>query len=109
MRYFVHIVLDAENDIWDIYRYIAHNDSVEKADRLIDNLNKTMMSLEAFALRGHCPPELERVGIRDFKEIFFKPYRIIYQTVAPDVFVYCILDGRRQLTELLQERLLRSE
>lgn len=109
MKYSVHVVLDAENDLWDIYRYVAQNDSVEKADRLIDNLNETMMSLGAFALRGHCPPELERVGIRDFKEIFFKPYRIIYQALSSDVFIYCILDGRRQLTDILQERLLRSE
>ncbi|MGD0887433.1 MAG: type II toxin-antitoxin system RelE/ParE family toxin [Thermodesulfovibrionales bacterium] len=109
MKYSVHVILDAENDLWDIYRYVAQNDSVEKADRLIDNLNETMMSLEAFPLRGHCPPELERVGIVDFKEIFFKPYRIMYQTVASDVFIYCILDGRRQLTDILQERLLRSE
>jgi len=109
MRYSVHVVLDAENDLWDIYRYAAQNDSVEKADRLIDKLNETMMSLEAFALRGHCPPELERVGTKYFKEIFFKPYRIIYQTIASDVFVYCILDGRRQLRELLQERVLRLE
>jgi len=109
MKYSVHVVLDAENDLWDIYRYVAQNDSVEKADRLIDNLSETMMSLETFALRGHCPPELERVGIKDYKEIFFKPYRIIYQTAASDVFIYCILDGRRQLTDLLQERMLRPE
>jgi toxin ParE1/3/4 len=109
MKYSVHVILDAENDLWDIYRYVAQNDSIEKAVQLIDNLKEIMMSLEAFPLRGHCPPELERVGVRDFKEIFFKPYRIIYQTIASDVFIYCILDGRRQLTDILQERLLRFE
>ena len=109
MKYSVHVVLDAETDLWDLYHYVAQSDSVEKADRLIDNLNETIKSLEAFSLRGHCPPELERVGIRDFKEILFKPYRIIYQAAASDVFIYCILDGRRQLTDILQERLLRPE
>jgi toxin ParE1/3/4 len=82
---------------------------VEKADRLIDKLHETMLTLEAFPLRGHCPPELERIGILEFEEILFKPYRIIYQTIASDVFIFCIFDGRRQLTDLLQERLLRSE
>ncbi|MBF0505629.1 MAG: type II toxin-antitoxin system RelE/ParE family toxin [Nitrospirae bacterium] len=109
MKYSVHVVIDAENDLWDIYRYVAQNDSVEKADRLLDNLAGTMKSLEDLPLRGHCPPELERIGILEFREIFFKPYRIIYRTIVSDVFVYCVLDGRRQLADILQERLLRSE
>jgi toxin ParE1/3/4 len=109
MKYSVRVVADAENDLWDLYRYVAQNDSIDKADRLIDNLNETMLSLESFPLRGHCPPELERIGIFDFKEVLFKPYRIIYQVAASEVFIYCILDGRRQLSEILQERLLRPE
>lgn len=109
MKYAVHVVLDAENDLWDIYRYVAGNDSVEKADRLIDALHQTMKTLEDFPLRGHCPPELERIGVLEFREIFFKPYRIIYQITSSDVFIYCVLDGRRQLTDILQERLLRAE
>jgi toxin ParE1/3/4 len=109
MKYSVHVVIDAENDLWDLYRYVAQNDSVEKADQLLHNLESTMMGLEDFPLRGHHPPELERIGILEFREIFFKPYRIIYQTIASDVFVYCVLDGRRQLVDILQERLLRSD
>lgn len=109
MKYSVHVIRDAENDLWDIYRYVADNDSVEKADRLIDTLHQTMKTLEASPLRGHCPPELERIGVLEFREIFFKPYRIIYQITSPDVFIYCVLDGRRQLTDSFQERPLRSE
>jgi len=109
MKYFIHVVLDAENDLWDIYRYVAQNDSVEKADHLLDNLHETMMSLKSFPLRGHCPPELERIGVLEFKEIFYKPYRIIYQTISSDVFIYCILDRRRQFGDILQDRLLRAE
>jgi len=109
MKYSVHVVIDAENDLWDIYRYVAQNDSVERIDQLIDNLNCTATSLETLPLRGHCPPELERIGILEFKEILFKPYRIIYQIIASDVFIHCVLDGRRQVIDILQERLFRSE
>jgi toxin ParE1/3/4 len=74
---------------------------------LLDNIEKIMVSLETVPQRGHCPPELERVGIFEFREIFFKPYRIIYQVIKSDVFVHCVLDGRRNLQDILQERLLR--
>ena len=59
------------------------------------------------ANRGHIPPELERVGVYEYREIYFKPYRIIYQIVESDVYIHCVLDSRRDLEDLLQERLLR--
>lgn len=107
MKYTVYLVADAESDLLDIYRYVAWNDSSAKADMLLDNIEKIMVSLETVPQRGHCPPELERVGIFEFREIFFKPYRIIYQVIKSDVFVHCVLDGRRNLQDILQERLLR--
>jgi toxin ParE1/3/4 len=107
MKFTVSLVADAEADLLDIYRYVARNDSLLKADRLLDSIEKTILSLETMPLRGHYPPELERVGVFEFREIFFKPYRIIYQVVKVDVFVHCVLDGRRSLQDLLQERILR--
>lgn len=107
MRVRVYLVADAERDLLDIYRYVAQNDSIEKADRLLENLEKTIMKLETMPLRGHFPPELERIGVLEFREIFFKPYRIIYQVVKSDVYVHCVLDGRRDLQDLLQKRVLR--
>jgi toxin ParE1/3/4 len=107
MKYAVHLVVDAEIDLSEIYLYVAQSDSVERADRLLNNLENTIMKLEAIPLRGYRPPELERVGVRDFREVFFKPYRIIYQVIHFDVFVHCVLDGRRDLQDLLQQRVLR--
>ncbi len=107
MRFTVHLLEDAEKDLLDIYQYIAINDSVEQADRLLDQLEETVQKLETFPLRGHIPPELERIGVFDFKEINFKPFRIIYEIRKSEVFVHSVLDGRRDLQELLQKRVLR--
>ena len=108
MKYSVYVVEEADRDLQEIYRYVLRNDSPEKADRLLANLEKTVMKLEALPLRGHIPPELERIGVMEYREIFFKPYRIIYQVTEGTVYVYCVLDGRRDLQDLLQERLLRA-
>ncbi|MCG8343889.1 MAG: type II toxin-antitoxin system RelE/ParE family toxin, partial [Chlorobiales bacterium] len=58
--------------------------------------------------RGHCPPELERIHVREYREIHFKPYKIIYRMHEQKVFIYGVLDGRRNLQELLIERLIRA-
>lgn len=107
MKYSVFVVEEAEQDLQEIYRYVLRNDSPEKADRLLANLEKTVMKLDALPLRGHTPPELERIDVMEYREVFFKPYRIIYQVTERTVYVYCVLDGRRDLQDLLQERLLR--
>jgi len=107
MRFTVNLVIDAETDLFDIYLYVAQHDSVEKADRLLGYLEKTIMRLVTSPLRGSYPPELERIGVFEFREIFYKPYRIIYQVVKSKVHVHCVLDGRRDLQDLLQYRLLR--
>jgi toxin ParE1/3/4 len=107
MKFSVLLVEDAEKDLWEIYLYVAQNDSVEKVDRLLDNLERAILKLETLPERGHFPPELERIGVREYREIFFKPYRIIYQVIRSEVFVHCVLDGRRDLQDLLQRRVLR--
>jgi toxin ParE1/3/4 len=107
MKYAVHLVEDAEKDLFDIYRYVALNDSPEKAEKLLDYLEQTILKLETFPERGHYPPELERIGVREYREVFYKPYRIVYQIMKSEVFIHCVLDGRRDLQDLLQNRVLR--
>ncbi|MCW8797246.1 MAG: type II toxin-antitoxin system RelE/ParE family toxin [Chlorobium sp.] len=108
MKYGVFLSSDAEGDILDIWRYVANHDSSESANRLFDAIQETCLSLERFPDRGHCPPELERIHVREYREIHFKFYRIIYRIHDQKVFIYCVLDGRRSLQELLVERLIRT-
>lgn len=107
MKYQVHLIAEAGEDLIGIHHFVALNDSPERADKLLANLEETCMSLDELPNRGHVPPELERIAIDDYLEIHYKPYRIIYQVISKRVFVHCVLDGRRHLDELLQERLLR--
>ena len=107
MKYTVYIVADAEDDLFDIYRHIASADSLAKAERVIHKLQELIVSLEELPDRGHLPPELEFISVPDYKEVHYKPYRVIYQIVGKDVYVHCVLDGRRDMQSLLQERLFR--
>jgi len=104
----VFIVDDADRDLFDIYSYIARHDSVEHAEYVFSAIQNTILGLSTLSSRGHVPPELERIGIFEYLEVHFKPYRVIYQIRDREIYVHCVLDGRRSLQELLQERLIRS-
>jgi toxin ParE1/3/4 len=108
MKHAVYLISDAEADIFEIYHYILRQNSPEKADHIFNKLQEACSSLETMAMRGHVPPELDRISVHEYREIHFKPYRIIYSIFANQVFIHCVLDRRRDLDDLLHHRLLRS-
>ncbi len=107
MRFRVLLAEDAERDIEDIYRYIASHDSVANADRVLTALEDACASLVEMPERGNIPKELTSLGITDYRETHYKPYRVIYRITGRDVIVYCVVDGRRDMQALLERRLLR--
>lgn len=98
---------DAEDDLFDIYTFVAMSDSVEGADRLLSALRRTCQKLRTLPLRGKIPAELFQIGVVEFREPHYKPYRVIYSLQSRTVYVHCVLDGRRDIQTILQERLLR--
>jgi len=107
VNFAVSLMQDAEDDIFDIYQFVKKNDSEESATCLLTQLEELCFSLGKLSSRGHVPPELERINVTKFMELHFKPYRIIYEVDRDRVFVHCVLDGRRNLQDLLERRLLR--
>jgi toxin ParE1/3/4 len=107
MKYQVKVLAEAEDDIFQIYKYIMINDSVNHAEYVFEQLEKFCLSLNSNPERGHFPPELEWAAITHYREIHFKPYRIIYEIEGKRVFIHCVFDGRRDLQQLLEQRLLR--
>jgi toxin ParE1/3/4 len=106
-RYRVRLTEDAEKDLIDIYHYIARQDSVVNAEYVLDQLESLCSRLAELPERGHVPPELDRIGVTNYREVYFKPYRVIYEAIRQDVFIHCIIDGRRDMPSLLQRRLIR--
>ena len=108
MNYKVNIIADAEEDLFEIYKFVFLNDSEDNAEKLYSKLYEKCHTLHNYPQRGHNIPELIEIGIDEFLEINYKPYRIIYNIIGKEVFIHCILDSRRELQKLLQERLLRE-
>jgi toxin ParE1/3/4 len=108
MPFAVLLTIDAARDLNELYDYIALHDSPRKADNVLKQIEKTFSTLSEFPERGVYPQELLKIGIREYREIFFKPYRIIYRVMDQNVYVLLIVDGRRDMQLLLQRRLLEA-
>lgn len=106
MRFEVVLTEDAEHDLEDLHRYIATYDSLENADRVLERLLRVAENLAIDPERGSVPKELRSLGIKEYRQLFFKPYRVIYRVVDVRVVVYLIADGRRDMQSLLSRRLL---
>ena len=96
----------AEQDLESIYDYIAEFDSLPNAEHVLDELMEVVQGLAQFPERGSYPTELVALGIKEYRQTAFKPYRVIYRVVDNQVVIYLIADGRRDMQSVLARRLL---
>jgi toxin ParE1/3/4 len=86
--------------------YFARHDSPQSAKRVLSRILDVADSLARDPIRGSTPQELRELGEHEYRQIFFKPYRLIYRVVKNQVVVYIVADGRRDMQILLARRLL---
>jgi plasmid stabilization system protein ParE len=96
----------AATDLATIIEYIARDDIVS-ASSVLDKVEQTASSLRTMPMRGRVVPELAAFGIREYREIIVSPWRMIYRVAGKTVNVLAVVDGRRNLEDLLLERLVR--
>ncbi|MDP3334944.1 MAG: type II toxin-antitoxin system RelE/ParE family toxin [Methylococcaceae bacterium] len=93
-------------DLLDINDYYLVEVDDKVAENIIADLEIAINSLAELTDRGSVPKELLSLGIRQYRQIIIKPYRIIYEPLPDNVIVHAILDGRRDISSLLAQRLV---
>jgi toxin ParE1/3/4 len=96
----------AERDLSLLVGYIAEGDSLDKAEHVLAKLTGLIESLAEHAERGVVVNELRAIGITQYQQLVWKPYRVVYEIEGDTVFVMVVADGRRDMQTLLQRRLL---
>ncbi|MGD0736066.1 MAG: type II toxin-antitoxin system RelE/ParE family toxin [Terracidiphilus sp.] len=108
MNHTLRITRGAERDLEEIASWIAEHDSPAAASYVLDRLLQTAQSVAALPQRGSRPKELPlEIGL-EVHQVFFKPYRVIYEILHDQVIVQLIADGRRSFQSLLLRRLTES-
>ncbi|MFA7667309.1 MAG: type II toxin-antitoxin system RelE/ParE family toxin [Burkholderiaceae bacterium] len=105
-RYEVLLTRGAEQDLESIHDYIAEFDSLANANHVLDRLMEVVDRLARFPERGSYPRELVALGIKEYRQTGFKPYRVIYRVIGSRVVIYLIVDGHRDMQSVLARRLL---
>jgi toxin ParE1/3/4 len=106
MPYSVILLEEAIKDIEAIYRYIRKSGSKSAAKEMVAAMRQACDSLSENPERGHIPHELSRIDQFEYRQIVVKKYRIIYQLAKPNIFIFGIIHGNRNISEILKQRIL---
>ena len=87
--------------------YIAR-DAPINAGKVLAQLQFKAESLKTAPERGRLVPELLRHGLAIWRELIVKPLRILHRIEGQTVYVLAVLDSRRDLEDVLLERLVRT-
>lgn len=109
MLFEVLLTAGAERDLAAIHDHVAATDGAVAAERLLKRLLEVAERLSEFPDRGTHPKELLALGLREYRQVSFRPYRVIYRIVERRVYISLIADGRRDMQGLLFRRLLGAE
>lgn len=97
----------AVHDLEEIVAFLAL-DSEQGAERVLRRIEGRAGTLESSPARGRLLPELVRFQMRSWRELVIRPYRLVYRIEGGTVTILAVFDARRDLEDLLLERLLRS-
>ena len=106
-RFRVHWAEVAVRDLEEIVAFLAV-DSEQDAERLLRRIENRAATLQSSPARGRVVPELARFQMHTWRELVIRPYRLVYRIEGDTVTVLAVFDARRDLEDLLLERLLRS-
>lgn len=97
----------AKRDLLAILDYLGERSS-DAATSALERLEKGAAALKKTPARGRVIPELARLQVRDYRELIIRPYRLLYRIAGRRVFVLGVFDSRRNLEDVLLDRLLRE-
>jgi toxin ParE1/3/4 len=98
----------AENDLVGIIEYIA-DENLATARKILKKIKSRASSLFHLPQKGRIVPELAEQGIAEYRELVVPPWRVIYKIQKKQVLVFSVLDGRRNVEDVLLGRLIELE
>ncbi len=98
--------LVAADDLKNIIDYIVA-DSKRNAEIIFQGIKALSLTLSLFPEKGRYVPELKEYGVLLYRELLYGFWRIIYKIEGNFIYIMSVLDGRRNLSDLLFERFLR--
>lgn len=97
---------DASDDLIDIVTYIKEKAGKTVAKKIFESIIGKVEKIEVLPEIGRIVPELQSVGIIDVREIIEKHWRVFYRVSGNEIQITSIIDGRRNVEELLYKKII---
>jgi len=97
----------ANEDLVEIIKFIRC-DSPNTAKIILAKFKKSAVSLKSLPQRGRIVPELKEQGVIQYQELIIKTWRMIYRVSDNTVYVLSVIDTRRNIEDILLNRLIRG-
>ena len=96
----------AHEDLFEIAEYIKL-DSASIAFKILEDIESNVPRLSSFPEHGCIVPELKELKVYRYREIIISPWRVIYRADQGKIFIMAVIDGRRDVADVLLNRQLR--
>lgn len=105
--YAVEFAAVAQGDLQAIVEFITADDP-GAAIRVFERIEARCATLNQMPERGRVVPELAAFGIHTYRELVVSPWRVVYRVSGRTVSVLAVVDGRRNIEDVLLDRLVRG-
>jgi len=106
-KYNVYWTDDAIDDLTSIIEYIFKQNQTN-AKAMYFAIKEQCRNLEQLPFRARVVPELETLGMMQYREIIYKRWRIIYSVESNKVYILLIIDSRQDIQDQLVQRILKE-
>jgi len=107
-KYHIKWAAPAREDINEIIAFISQT-NINYAVKILDKIEDHVKQLVMFPEKYRIVPELERYGYLLYREIIVDYWRIIYKIENNYIYIMLVIDGRRNLEDLLLKKILLRE
>jgi len=107
-KYLIKWTAPAREDINEIIDYISKT-NINYAVKILGSIEENVNKLDMFPERFRIVPELEKYGYLLYREIIIEYWRVIYKIENDYVYIMLVIDGRRNLEDLLLKKIILRE
>ena len=94
-------------DLEEIYEYI-YLDKPDTAQKILNKIKTSCITLKNNPEKNRIIPDIREIGLLDFRELIVAPYRILYKLTKNEIYIFAVVDGRRDMESFLFNRIIRS-
>ena len=108
MSHKIIILASAEYDLKELRHYIIKNFSIKTWQNTYNKIKEAIRNLKTFPYSGSIPEELEKLHLKQYRQVISGMNRIIYEVRQDNIYIHIIVDSRKSFKRLLEKRFLRD-